>query len=122
MESGTNERTMRGKTAMVTGASTGIGKETARALARMGARVVMVSRDRIRGEAALAELSAESGQVERMLADLSSQREVRRLAREFEAGHDRLEVLVNNAGGTFHERGSTEDGVERTFALNHLAP
>ena len=122
MESGTNERTMRGKTAMVTGASTGIGKETARALARMGARVVMVSRDRARGEAALAELSAESGQVELMLADLASQREVRRLAREFEAGHDRLEVLINNAGGTFHERGSTEDGVERTFALNHLAP
>ena len=124
MESETNGTPMRGKTAMVTGASTGIGKETARALAKMGANVVMVSRDRIRGESALAELSAEggNGEIELMLADLSSQREVRRLAREFEAGHDRLEVLVNNAGGTFHERGSTEDGIERTFALNHLAP
>lgn len=124
MESETDERTMQGKTAMVTGASTGIGKETARALAGMGARVVMVSRDRARGEAALDEVRAESakGEVELMLADLSTQREVRRLAREAEAGHERLEVLINNAGGTFNERESTEDGLERTFALNHLAP
>ena len=124
MESETDERTMRGKTAMVTGASAGIGKETARALAKMGANVVMVSRDRARGEAALAEVRAESsdGEVELVLADLSSQREVRRLAKELEAGYDRLEVLVNNAGGQFRERAVTEDGLERTFALDHLAP
>src|SRR5690242_9086482 len=91
---------MNGKVCIVTGANSGIGKVTALELARMGARVVMVCRDRARGEAALAEIKQKSGnhQVELMLCDLSSQADTRRFADEYKATHDRLDVLVNNAG------------------------
>lgn len=113
-----------GRTAMVTGASHGIGKETAVALAAMGARVVLVCRDRARGEAARAEVTERSGNtaVELAIADLSRQSDIRALATGFLAGHDRLHVLVNNAGTFEAERSVTVDGIETTFAVNHLGP
>jgi NAD(P)-dependent dehydrogenase (short-subunit alcohol dehydrogenase family) len=115
---------MQGKTVLVTGANQGIGKATAIALARKGARVVIVSRNAEKGRAALAEVQAASPQRdgELMIADLSSQVEVRRLAAEFRSHHPRLDVLVNNAGLLVPERHTTVDGIEETFAVNHLAP
>jgi NAD(P)-dependent dehydrogenase (short-subunit alcohol dehydrogenase family) len=113
---------MRGKTCLVTGASNGIGKVTTRELARMGARVVMVARNRERAEAALSEVKHASGsdQVDLLLADLSSQTEIRRLAAEFLAKYGALHVLVNNAGAMHTSRTITVDGYETTFATNHL--
>jgi retinol dehydrogenase-14 len=113
-----------GKTCLVTGASSGIGRETAAALAGQGARVVLVCRDRTRGEAVRSEISDRTGNdaIELMLADLSSQQQVRQLADAFLATHDRLHVMVNNAGTFEGVRSVTEDGLETTFAVNHLAP
>lgn len=113
-----------GKVALVTGGTSGIGKATATALAAMGARVVVTGRNPEKGEGAVAEVRRDSGNenVSLLLADLSVVSEVRRLAGEFRAGHDRLDVLVNNAGALFSARAETPDGLERTFALNHLAP
>jgi NAD(P)-dependent dehydrogenase (short-subunit alcohol dehydrogenase family) len=114
---------MAGRVCLVTGASNGIGKETAAGLAARGARVAMVARDRSRGEAALAEVRQRSGSdsVELILADLASLDEVRGLARDFRAGHDRLHVLVNNAGAFNAQRSETRDGFETTIGVNHLA-
>jgi retinol dehydrogenase-14 len=111
------------KVCLITGATSGIGKATAMGLANMGASVVMVGRDRGRGEAALAEIKEDSGNdsVDLMLADLSSQEEIRRLADAFEVAHPRLDVLINNAGLFCSERITTADGLETTFAVNHLA-
>jgi len=111
------------KVCLITGATSGIGKATAMGLANMGASVVMVGRDRGRGEAALAEIKDGSGNapVDLMLADLSSQEQVRRLAEEFKEAYPRLDVLINNAGGFHSERITTADGLEMTFAVNHLA-
>jgi retinol dehydrogenase 14 len=113
---------MSGKIVMVTGANAGIGKETALALAKLGARVVCVCRDRGRGEAAVAEIRQRSGndQVELMLCDLSSQQSIRAFAEEYKRTHDRLHVLVNNAGVVIQNRQVTVDGLEATFALDHL--
>lgn len=109
---------------MVTGSSRGIGKATAVALAGMGAHVVLVCRDLERGEAAQGEIRAGSGSeaVEVMIGDLSSQRQIRQLAADFRSKHDRLHVLINNAGTFEGQRSETEDGLESTFAVNHLAP
>jgi retinol dehydrogenase 12 len=113
-----------GKVVLVTGASSGIGLEAARELARRGARVLLVARDRARGEAARDEVGADSGpaRVELLLADLASQSEVRRLAEAVRQRTDRLDVLVNNAGLTSAGVELTGDGIEVTFAVNHLAP
>jgi NAD(P)-dependent dehydrogenase (short-subunit alcohol dehydrogenase family) len=113
-----------GKVAMVTGANSGMGKEISLALAGMGATVVMVSRDPIRGEAARADVQEKTGnpQVELMVADLSSQKAIRRLVHDFQARHSQLHVLVNNAGVSLPRRVETEDGLETVFATNHLAP
>jgi len=112
-----------GKVALVTGATNGIGRVTARELARMGARVLLVARDRARGESTAAEIREASGgrAPDVLLADLSSRAEVRRLAREVRARTTRLDLLVNNAGAIFAERELSADGLEMTFALNHLA-
>jgi NAD(P)-dependent dehydrogenase (short-subunit alcohol dehydrogenase family) len=114
---------MTGKTCLITGASSGIGLEAARVLAGLGARVLIVARDRRRGEAAQQQIAggAESP-VELLLADLGSQRQVRELAAEVGKRCDRLEVLVNNAGLTLRDLVLTEDQIETTFAVNHLAP
>jgi len=111
------------KVCLITGATSGIGKATAIGLANMGAKVVMVGRDRGRGEAAMAEIKEKStnASVDLMLADLSSQGEIRRLADEFKKAFPRLDVLINNAGVIRSERITTTDGLETTFAVNHLA-
>lgn len=115
---------MQGKVCLVTGSSSGIGKVTARELARIGATVVMVCRNRAKGEAAQAEIKAVSGnaQVDLIVADLSSLAEVSRVASEFKQKYSQLHVLINNAGGVNAERKVTPDGLEYTFATNYLAP
>jgi NAD(P)-dependent dehydrogenase (short-subunit alcohol dehydrogenase family) len=114
---------MKDKVCIVTGANTGIGKVTARSLAEAGATVVMVCRDKQKGEAARDEIKQKTGnqKVELMLADLSSQAQIRKLAEDFKARYNRLDVLVNNAGVYLPKRTLTEDGLETTFAVNHLA-
>lgn len=118
------EISMKGKVCLVTGSSSGIGKVTARELARMGATVVMVCRNRAKGEVALAEIKEMSGnaQVDLIVADLSSLAEVSRAANEFKQKYAQLHVLINNAGGVNAERKVTPDGLEYTFATNYLAP
>jgi NAD(P)-dependent dehydrogenase (short-subunit alcohol dehydrogenase family) len=114
---------MKGKTVLVTGANQGIGKATALALAQQGARVVLVARNPEKGRAAAKDIEAATGwkEVELIVADLSSLEQVRRAAAEFKARHDRLDVLVNNAGVVVPTRRETIDGFEETFAINHLA-
>lgn len=117
------ERLMEGQTVLVTGASGGIGRATALGLARMGARTAIVGRDPGRVAAAAREIRAAAGvTVDPFVADLSSQLEVRRLAGEVLAALPRIDVLVNNAGGYWDTRHVSADGLEYTFALNHLAP
>ena len=115
---------MAGKAVLVTGGTGGIGRATALRLASMGARVGITGRDQGRTQRAAAELASESasGTVDAFAADMSSQAEVRRLAAEVLAAYPRLDVLINNAGGFWSHRHVTEDGLEHTFALNHLAP
>lgn len=118
---------MTGKVCVVTGASTGIGKAAARALAELGAHVVIVARDATRGEAARAEIDAAArasghgGRASLELADLSSQSEIRALAQRIERAHPVIDVLVNNAGVALRRRELTVDGIERTLAVNYLA-
>jgi NAD(P)-dependent dehydrogenase (short-subunit alcohol dehydrogenase family) len=120
----TSNTSMQGKICMVTGASSGIGKATAMGLAEMGATVVIVSRDLARGKAAQSEIKAKSGNnaVDLLLADLSSQQSIRQLAEDFKQRYTKLHVLINNAGMTSLRRRETVDGLEMTFAVNHLAP
>ena len=113
---------MTGKTVLVTGASGGIGRATAKGLAAMGAHVAITGRDRGRVESAAKEIRAAGGQVLVFVADLSSQAQVRVLADDVLATVPRIDVLINNAGGYWNTRHVTADGLEYTFALNHLAP
>lgn len=112
------------KTVLVTGGTGGIGRAIAIGLASMGAHVGITGRDRTRAEQAAAAIAAESGNraVDVFVADMSSRTEIRRLAGEVLAAYPRLDVLVNNVGGFWAHRHMTADGLERTFALNHLAP
>jgi retinol dehydrogenase 12 len=112
---------MEGKICLVTGATDGIGKVTARVLAERGATVVGVGRDPGKIKAALADTGKTSGTLEFMTADLSSQAQIRALAAAFKAKYNRLDVLVNNAGALFSSYRESVDGIEMTFALNHLA-
>jgi NAD(P)-dependent dehydrogenase (short-subunit alcohol dehydrogenase family) len=114
---------MNGKICLVTGGTNGIGKATAQALARMGATVVIVGRNAQKTSQVVQEIRAASGNknVDSLLADLSSQQEVRRLADEFKSKYSHLHVLINNAGAVFMQRQLSVDGIEMTFALNHLA-
>jgi NAD(P)-dependent dehydrogenase (short-subunit alcohol dehydrogenase family) len=115
---------MGGKIVLITGGTSGIGKAAATALAAMGAEVVVTGRIRGRGEEALAEIrrASDSEKVSLVLADLALQAEVRKLADNFRERHDRLDVLVNNAGLIQSRRTETPDGIELTLAVNHLAP
>jgi retinol dehydrogenase-14 len=117
---------MAGKTCLITGANSGIGKATSAALAGMGAKkVVMVSRDRTKGESARAEILEKSGrkneEIELMICDLSSLKSVRGFAAEYKRMHDRLDVLINNAGLILAKRTVTEEGFETTFVVNYLS-
>lgn len=116
------DRSLNGKICMVTGATSGIGKVTARELAQMGATVIIVGRNPEKSENAVKQIRRETGNpaVEFMLADLSSQKEIRQLVQDFKKRYDRLHVLVNNAGSIFLARRESVDGIEMTFALNHL--
>jgi NAD(P)-dependent dehydrogenase (short-subunit alcohol dehydrogenase family) len=113
---------MAGKICIVTGASGGIGFQTARALARKRAHVILVGHHRGRGQAALERIRAEDAtlSVEFMLADLSVQEQIRLLAKGVQERYEHLDVLVNNAGGFFLRRRESADGIEMTFALDYL--
>ena len=114
---------MTGKTVLITGGTSGIGKATAIGLAAQGARVAITGRDLTRVSASAIDISDATGNpdVAAFGADLSSQAEVRRLAAEVLDAHPRLDVLINNVGGFWATRHTTADGLEHTFAVNHLA-
>lgn len=113
---------MQDKICLITGANAGIGQQTALELAQMGATVVIVARDPQRGEAARAAIAATTGnpRVELLQADFASPPSIHAMATSFAARYDRLDVLVNNAGVYLTGRETTADGLERTFAVNHL--
>ncbi|WP_211317841.1 SDR family oxidoreductase [Deinococcus yavapaiensis] len=114
---------LNGKIALVTGGTNGIGLVAARELARMDAHVVIVGRSEAKLGDSARVIKAETGRdVETMKADLEILSEVRLLADTFSTRFDRLDVLLNNAGAFFQRRAETRDGIERTWALNHLAP
>jgi NAD(P)-dependent dehydrogenase (short-subunit alcohol dehydrogenase family) len=117
------EGTIQGKVVVITGATSGIGQVAAQRLARMGARLVLVARDRARGAAMLAQLQALAPGIGHDVhyADLSRLAETKRVARDIAAAEPRIDVLINNAGAMFSNRVVTEDGLERTFALNHMS-
>jgi NAD(P)-dependent dehydrogenase (short-subunit alcohol dehydrogenase family) len=114
---------MNGKVVVITGATSGIGQVAAETLAEMGARIVQVARDRERGEAALKRLRERNPGVSHTIhyADLSRLSDMKRVASEIAAAEPRIHVLMNNAGAMFGSRQVTEDGLEHTFALNHIA-
>ena len=109
---------------MITGANSGIGKATVLGLARLGATVVMVCRDKERGEKAMGEISEQSANssISLLVSDLASQKSIRHLAKEFIDTHPALHVLINNAGVFLTKHTLTEDNLETTLAVNHLAP
>jgi NAD(P)-dependent dehydrogenase (short-subunit alcohol dehydrogenase family) len=115
---------MHNKTVVVTGANSGVGFVTAKRLAEAGAEIVMVCRDPGRGETARARIAASAtGPAPQLfIADLSSQEEIRDVARDIHFAHDRIDVLLNNAGSVFNKGERSVDGIEKTFATNHLAP
>ena len=118
------QETLRGKVILVTGANSGIGKETAVGLANLGASLVLVSRDETRGRAAVEEIAQRSGNnsLELIIADLLLQKEVRHVAAEFLSTHTRLDVLINNAGTNFPTYAETTEEIERSMAVNYFAP
>ncbi|MBN1936921.1 MAG: SDR family oxidoreductase [Anaerolineae bacterium] len=117
-----SDKPMQGKTCLVTGAASGIGAITARALAQQGAAVILVDRDSEKGAVTVNQIRQQTGSpiVEFICADLSAQVEIRQLAQQFKSHYQRLDVLVNNAGAMFDQRQESVDGIEMTFALNYL--
>ncbi len=113
---------MRDKLCVVTGATGGIGFCTARGLARLGATVVLCGRDPAKTEACVQSMSEQPGHVEGFVGDLASLATVRRLADHVLSSHGRLDVLVNNVGSLYFERQENDEGIECTWALNHLGP
>ena len=114
---------MNGKVCLVTGSTDGIGKVSARVLAELGAKVIIVGRDPEKSAIVLAELRSISGNknIDLLMADLAVMQEVRDLADQVISRYDRLDVLLNNAGGYFTKHEITSDGLEMTFALNHMS-
>lgn len=119
-----SEAKMKGKVCLVTGATSGIGLVTALELALMGSTLIITARNEQKADAAVERIVRETGNtaVESIVADLSSQAQVRSLVVEFEKRFKRLDVLVNNAGAVYLRRKLSPDGIEMTFAVNHLAP
>lgn len=115
---------MKDKVVLITGATSGIGKQTALALAKMGARVILVGRSEKSGTAAVGEITrlSENSKVDLLLADVSKQADIKALASHVKEKYDRLDVLINNAGLAAPKRQLTEDGVESNFAVNVVAP
>lgn len=113
---------MKGKRILITGATSGIGKEIALALAQMGGELIIVSRSEEKCQQVVNQIQDQTSNpaVEFFKSDLSSQKDIRRLAKAVQEKYDRLDVLVNNAGGFFWKRKESVDGIEMTFALNHL--
>ena len=112
---------MHGKTVLITGANQGIGKASAEALGKMGAKLILVCRNAEKAKAAIVDIEkAGAKDVELIVGNVGSQADVRRIAAEVQAKHDRLDVLLNNAGVLVTERRETVDGIEETFAVNHL--
>lgn len=116
------DKPMKGKICMVTGATSGIGKVTAQILAQQGATVIVVGRNPEKGATTVSQIKQQTGNpaVEFILADLSFQQEIHQLVEKFKSRYQRLDVLVNNAGALFRKRQENADGIEMTFALNHL--
>ena len=114
---------MNGKVCLVTGATDGIGKVSARVLAELGAKVIIVGRNPEKSAIVLAELRSNSGNenIDLLIADLAVMQEVRDLAEQVISRYDRIDVLLNNAGGYFTKHEITSDGLEMTFALNHMS-
>jgi len=114
---------MNGKVCLVTGATDGIGKVSARVLAEKGAKVIIVGRNPEKSATVLAELKSSSGNenIDLLMADLAVMQEVRDLAEQVISRYHRLDILLNNAGGYFAKHELTSDGLERTFALNHMS-
>jgi NAD(P)-dependent dehydrogenase (short-subunit alcohol dehydrogenase family) len=114
---------MKGRTVVITGGTSGIGQVAAETLAGMGARIVSVARDKARGDATMARLRAKGPAAEHAIhyAELSRIAEMKRVAHEISASEPRIDVLINNAGAMFNRREVTEDGLELTFATNHVA-
>jgi retinol dehydrogenase-12 len=114
---------MNGKVCLVTGATDGIGKVSARVLAELGAKVIIVGRNPEKSAIVLAELKSISGNenIDLLMADLAVMQEVRDLAEQVISRYDRIDVLLNNAGGYFTKHEITSDGLEMTFALNHMS-
>ena len=115
---------MKGKIVLITGATSGLGKETARALARLGATIVMTTRDTQKGEQIKQELiaSTQNKNIDVMLCDLSSFVSIRKFCAEFLQKYNALHILINNAGIWDFKRRASKDGIEETFAVNYLAP
>jgi NAD(P)-dependent dehydrogenase (short-subunit alcohol dehydrogenase family) len=120
----TQDTQMQGKICLITGATNGIGKATAYDLARRGATIVIVARDRARGEVVQHELQTQCNNpsIDLLIADLASQASIRQLSEDFHQRYTQLHVLINNAGTVLLKRTETVDGLETTFAVNHLAP
>ena len=114
---------MKGKTVVITGGTSGIGEVAALELAQMGARIVLVAREKSRAEATLARLRKRGPELAHTAhyADLTRLAEMKRVAAQIAAVEPRIDVLINNAGAMFGARRITQDGIERTFALNHMA-
>jgi len=115
---------MQNKIILITGATGGVGKQTALALAKLGAQVIITERSHATGESAVAEIKSATAKpkVDLLLADLSKQKEIHSLAEQFKAKHDHLDALINYAGLTASKREITEDGIEAGFAANVIAP
>jgi retinol dehydrogenase-12 len=113
---------VQGKVFLVTGATEGIGKAAASEFAKRGAEVVLVARNKEKGERVVAEMKKATGNndISLLVADMSSIADIKRVAAEFRASHTRLDVLVNNAGALFDKYQLSRDGLEMTFALNHM--